>query len=646
MVPEQQDWCKFQNMLKNGQTDNKETSETVERLRNLLKDKGYLDNRLERFFFRTTLGKTSNLAVNMWLSFIVGVLGSLLMTIPMVLVVVMQNRQLLGNYWDLAVLTVYFFLLFGIAIFILEFIAGLAVGLLQKVLSSSGDMHSKLASQVAYPVIIVVFAYLVFWWKLGGNTSTLLSVIAVSVALILSLVVGKLTSFAASAYSMKLSSFDIQNKAKKVKAGKISFVFLVFILIGAGVLLTTGKKKIMPVADKFNIYNTGIKTVIIGIDGLDYDSLLMLAENGNMPFLEKMINRGNLVPVSLIDSNMPPVVWTGIATGHTSQEHGIKSFDARKIKGISTSFQSTFFPDDLLSSFFPGWKVSERRPVSSIERKRKTFWEIFARKGLHCGVANWWASWPVMECNGFILSERAIHKYDRSEKNGYDICPDDVFEYCSFKDFPSVPERIGDFFRIDYFYLNSLVNISQQFSKTETMDSLCVYLPGLDIFRTKVLAGKLSQKNGATISAIKELDELQTVYCAELDKLIARYHFFSEKDSSDNVFIVIGDPGRSANRKHSSGFMLVVGKVAGNFPDGKTISQYDIVPVILALHGFPSAADMKGKLKEGILSREFIKKFPPFTVSSFGLNEIELSAGESNEFDEEMMENLKSLGYL
>ncbi len=625
-------------MSKNGKN---ELSDNLDSLREVLKEKGYLDNRLEKFFLQRILKSASNFAVNIKFSFIVGCLSSIFMTIPMVFAVLFRNRQLLGNYRDMAVLAVYFFAIFSIAVFAIEFSAGIAIGLLQKVFSRKSDMHSRLASRVAYPVIVAVFAYLVLWWKLGGNTSTAASVIAVSVALLISLIVGRLTSSAAYAYSVKLNSFDVYPVKGRRKVW--SMVFLALFLACTGLLLTVSREESegAEVCDVFEIHDTGIKSILIGIDGLDYESLIDLTESGHLPYLKGLVQSGCLMKTKPVDSYKPPMVWTSIATGCDAEKHGITSFDATTYKGMSVTVQSGILPDQFLSSFLPGWELSVQRPVSSIERKSKAFWEILAEKGLKCGVANWWATWPATNCNGFILSERAFFKFRSGEEHIYDICPEDVLKSSAV---PEGDNKGSDFQpqEIDSFYLANAFNICVSMGQ-QGIDCLAVYLPGLDIFRASALGAESNNGRGSSISGIGRLYEAQLSYCVDLDRMFSRE--LSRIPDDNTVIIIAGDPGRSSDREESSGFLLMVGKaVKSGMHDA--VSQYDICPVILALHGFPFSTEMKGSVPENIFSDLFISEFPLFKINSFGRKEEDSSVARSDKFDEEMMKNLRSLGYL
>jgi len=75
-------------------------------------------------------------------------------------------------------------------------------------------------------------------------------------------------------------------------------------------------------------------------------------------------------------------------------------------------------------------------------------------------------------------------------------------------------------------------------------------------------------------------------------------------------------------------------------------SVLDITPTLLALNGFPIAADMDGRVLDDAFDPDFIKENPISTIDSFGPPTWKTD-GEVYEYDErKMREKLRTLGYL
>ena len=69
-----------------------------------------------------------------------------------------------------------------------------------------------------------------------------------------------------------------------------------------------------------------MKAAIIGLDGVPYDLLKTLAQDGTMPHTKELIQQGNLKKVK---SSLPPnsaVSWSGIMTARNPAEHRIYGF--------------------------------------------------------------------------------------------------------------------------------------------------------------------------------------------------------------------------------------------------------------------------------------------------------------------------------
>ena len=65
-----------------------------------------------------------------------------------------------------------------------------------------------------------------------------------------------------------------------------------------------------------DIENTGTRAVVIGIDSADWRIIEQLADDGDMPNLMSLRERGSWGPLeTLNDIPLSPVIWTSIATG-------------------------------------------------------------------------------------------------------------------------------------------------------------------------------------------------------------------------------------------------------------------------------------------------------------------------------------------
>ncbi|HEV2846027.1 MAG TPA: alkaline phosphatase family protein [Thermoanaerobaculia bacterium] len=125
--------------------------------------------------------------------------------------------------------------------------------------------------------------------------------------------------------------------------------------------------------------------IVIGIDGGEWKVIRRLWDQGKLPNLKSIADRG--VATTLRTAyNSSPVIWTTIATGVTPQVHGITDFVVATPKG------------DV--------------PISSAVRKVPALWNMLSRTGRRVAVLGWWGSWPSEEVNGVVLSDRALLDLD------------------------------------------------------------------------------------------------------------------------------------------------------------------------------------------------------------------------------------------
>lgn len=126
--------------------------------------------------------------------------------------------------------------------------------------------------------------------------------------------------------------------------------------------------------------------VVIGIDGGEWKVIERLWEQGKLPNLRSVAERGTTATLRTA-YNSSPVIWTTIATGVTPREHGIVDFVVPTAKG------------DV--------------PISSDVRKVPAIWNMLTDSKRRVAVLGWWGSWPAEEVNGVVVSDRALLGLER-----------------------------------------------------------------------------------------------------------------------------------------------------------------------------------------------------------------------------------------
>ena len=123
------------------------------------------------------------------------------------------------------------------------------------------------------------------------------------------------------------------------------------------------------------------KVLVVGIDGLEWNVMLPLLQEGKLPHFASLMERGVYGHLTTFEPTLSPVIWTTITTGKPPAAHGILNF--------------TF--EDSASG--------ETRLFTSFDRKVKALWNIASEAGRRVNVVGWWNTWPAEEVNGIMVSQ-------------------------------------------------------------------------------------------------------------------------------------------------------------------------------------------------------------------------------------------------
>ena len=128
--------------------------------------------------------------------------------------------------------------------------------------------------------------------------------------------------------------------------------------------------------------STRRKVLLIGWDSADWRVLSPLLDEGLLPALSGVVNRGVMGNLGTVEPILSPIVWTSIATGKMPHKHGVLGFAE---------------PDPLAGCV---------RPVGSHTRRSRAIWNLLSEAGLGTHVVGWYAGHPAEAINGVCVSER------------------------------------------------------------------------------------------------------------------------------------------------------------------------------------------------------------------------------------------------
>lgn len=408
------------------------------------------------------------------------------------------------------------------------------------------------------------------------------------------------------------------------------------------------------------------RVLVLGLDGLDPQTVDLLMSEGRLPNLAKIRQEGAYGRLISQKPLLSPIIWTTIATGKTPVDHRIGHF-------VAINEQT-----------------GEELPVTSQMRGVKAIWNIFSEANRKVGVVGWWATWPAESVHGAIVSDHLCYHFlfddgARGSREPIGVTyPADLYDrlepmilrpaalrHEEIRAFVDVTEdefaRPFDFdddlshFKWAYTAAETHRAIGKYLWQQDNPDLLMVYIEAPDstshlfghLFRAAGLAGELADQQrryGRTVEEVYAYaDRIVGEYLALMDDrttlIVLSDHGFRLGELPD-------DPSKTRDmRRVSEAFHRIEGilyAVGYRVRRGGAFDQpvlLDLAPTILALGGVAPPRDMPGRVlhealdvpreERRLASYEVDAKEPRTTVS-----------GRDAAVDPAIMERLRALGYL
>jgi predicted AlkP superfamily phosphohydrolase/phosphomutase/Tfp pilus assembly protein PilF len=426
----------------------------------------------------------------------------------------------------------------------------------------------------------------------------------------------------------------------------------VAVILGVGVVLMKGGSR-----------GSGGRVMVLGLDGMDPQTVDLLMSEGKLPNFAKLRQEGAYGRLRSSPPLLSPVIWTTVATGKTPDQHGIGHFTAVSPTG-------------------------ENLPVTSRMRKVKAIWNILSDKGRKVAAVGYWATWPAETVKGAIVSDHTCYhflfpqghdpaadpkdvtyppelfaKIQPLVRRPTDVTAEEAAAYIHVS-----PEELARPFAFDddvsHFKwalatADTYRRIGLKLWKDEKPDLLLTYIEGTDsvahlfghLFRAEGLSGELlaqQKKFGGAVEAMYlHADVILGEYMAAMDRdttlIVLSDHGFELGALQDDP-TKTRDMRRVSERFHrEDGILYLYGrgvKAAGRIDQAVLV---DIVPTVLALSGLPRAADMPGRALSEVLDRPIPG---PLVATYEGVGGIGSAGAQDASVDPQIMERLRSLGYV
>ena len=635
----------------------------IDDLRQRLRSLGYLDAGVDRFVLAPAYGARGAFAIALLASLRIGILGGLLLGPAAALGVAAQLPGLVSGVRDGVVIATYMAVLFGAGIAGLALVAGLIVSLSTRFAGSSLARRGRLLSTAAgVAVAIASLAYLTMLWTAvrsggGGEHAAFWSASGLAFAVGISLLLGHAVTLTGLALIVTCTGSPIRTRGVPGTSWRVMLTVGAVAFAAALVVFNRGIGADEPAPPRLVVVPSGLRIRVVAIDGFDPVVFDRLASAGRLPALSEAF--GGAARLTLNDSAEarrldPARLWTTIATGQPASVHGVRTLETRRVAGLQGALQtaegSSFAR--LIGASTDLLRLTRPSIASGSDRREKTFWEVATEAGLRTVVVNWWATWPAASGHGVVLTDRATLRLERGGALDAEIAPAGMYERLAPR-WPALRERAsalasaalaggsseGDEAALvrRLAELDAMTLLLTEDVSDGTTDLSAVYLPGLDIAQHALLGGDAADLPSASAMSSR-LQSLEAYYVA-LDRLLASV----VRPGSGEIVVLITAPGRVA--PGATGRLTIRGSVArvGSAIDAQAT---DVAPTILYALGVPMSRALAGKPLFDLFTEPYVARYTARYVATYGRPASRGAVGTGQPLDQEMIDRLRSLGYV
>jgi hypothetical protein len=606
-------------------------NERYEDVRDELVRRGYLQGRIERFLLRDVIASAASTRTSVRAA----VVGAPLLGGWLAASTVAANRPALGVR-DALVLWLYFGVVSGVALFALDLAAAAMAGAWARRRGPRASDALRAGLFVAAPVA----AYLALLWALRGPDRGLgADALFLAGAVAATALVGWLAGVVSLAAIVGRTG-EVPDRLRRSALTRV----LVLVPVAIAVLLIASAwspRAGVQAPSEFATPPHPERVLVVGVDGLDGSLVEAMTARGATARLLEVLARGAIFPARRPSGLEPAEVWTTVATGMPVEAHGVRSAGVLRLPGLAAPIAEPAHPGafgDALRLLLPGRTVA----TSGATRRVRALWEI-AGLAHPSAAVGWWASWPARgtegdAADGYVVSDRTLAKILSGAAEDHDTSPASLFARLA-RDFPSGRDALRAAFEPRFAAFPEKIRalawescLIDGFAWTTTrrllddpaVASAFVYLPGLDILRARLASGAAG-------------DDVLEAYVRWLDDDV----FEGVAASGVPRVVLVADPGRNAG-EGAEGFLAISGGGVSPSCVGPPIALLDVAPAVLRALALPASREM-----QGVAPRTCFEGAPaaPPPIATWGRRGRPAESALAKD-DPEMLERLKSLGYL
>lgn len=629
----------------------------VDELRQRLRALGYLDAGVDRFVLGPAREARRPLAIAALASVRVGLLAAVLLGPAAAVGIGARLPNLITGTRDALVVALYLALLFGVAATVVSFVSALAVARAPlRIVAARPQAVSRFAGVAVGGACLI---YLTLWWRIANVDAAAIApgwtAFVLTIAVGISLLLGHAASITAFAVMAAAHGGATTGPVQRRPAWRLTVIAAIAAFAGAAALLLATAGDGAPAAapaPELSVVSPGIRVRLIGIDGFD-PAVVATLDPTRLPNITRLLAGAVRLDAGVVRD--PAREWTTVATGQPPDVHGVHGLETRRVAGLQGSVGS--LESRGLGGAIRGatdlLRLTRPSTASVAELRSKTVWEVAADAGLRAAVVNWWATWPATQSGAnppIVVSDRATLRLERGGALDGEIAPLPAYERLR-GEWPRIRgevaarveamlpagadartrEALGRAAEVDALQAAMASRLGPP-----PLDLLAVYLPGLDIAQHTLLG------SGDAISPSEMAVRLEGLrgYYGYLDGLLEGL-----AAPGDGMVVTVAQPGRIATITH--GLVAVSGDGAAPEPRGDApMRAVDVAPTVLHALGIPVSRELAGRPVLELFSAPFTARYPVRETATYGRRTSPSAAREGQPLDREMIERLRSLGYV
>ena len=150
------------------------------------------------------------------------------------------------------------------------------------------------------------------------------------------------------------------------------------------------------------------RIVIVGLDGMDPGITTRFMQEGLLPNLQRLAERGVFRPLDTSNPSLSPIAWSTFSTGTDPSRHGIYDFITRDPCTCAPMLSSTEIQDAKKVLNIGRYMIPLEKPRIKLLRKGTPFWKLLGDKHIHSIIQRVPITFPPEPFRGLLLSGMCV----------------------------------------------------------------------------------------------------------------------------------------------------------------------------------------------------------------------------------------------